>query len=173
LFATDFSRWWTPFTAPLSRLQPGLDVSTPTQMGNPPRLNCHGPSVVCHCFKQCRSPHVSPMHDPARQAASPNQDAGKAAAPPRGRWNASPINSARFNGLSHSGYRHGSKHPPVQGTGQFPDPRTQRRMGHQTHLLIMRISESEPRIRAPSASEWVDNPWPTPGRTPQWRAGVL
>jgi len=27
-------------------------------------------------------------------------------------------------------------------------------MGHQTHLLIMRISESEPRIRAPSASEW-------------------
>jgi len=35
------------------------------------------------------------------------------------------------------------------------DPRTQRRMGHQPHLLIMRISESEPRIRAPSASEWV------------------
>jgi len=28
------------------------------------------------------------------------------------------------------------------------DARTQRRMGHQTHLLIMRISESEPRAQA-------------------------
>jgi len=27
-------------------------------------------------------------------------------------------------------------------------------MGHQTHLLIMRISESGPRIEASSASEW-------------------
>ena len=42
----------------------------------------------------------------------------------------------------------------------FRDLRIRRRMGHQTHLMILRIRESKPRspdgppIRAPSASEW-------------------
>jgi len=42
-------------------------------------------------------------------------------------------------------------------------------MGHQTHLLIMRMSESEPRAQASGA----DGQRPTPARTPHWRAAVL